>query len=332
MNILVIKQTSLGDVLNATGPIRAIKQQFPQSAITLLTDINSVPIFQNNQWVDEIIVIDRYGIKRKWRSHPIWTIKEILRVRRAVCARQYDLAFDLQGIVRSVLFLYFVKAGRKYVKGNWWGIRGFRDKKLRAIVEMGQVLELAGINARDAAMEISAGVQEKETIDTLLNHINPDSRPILIFSAFTRWLSKDWPLEHFRSVIDVLHGKYRIIMTGTGDKWQTIENVLQGVQKEEVANLAGKLTLLEFVELTGKAELMLSGDSFPMHLSEACKVPVIALFGPTDENRVGPAGPFDRIIRVEDCTVCNLRNCPRLCLKRLSPERVIAVLQQQLGG
>ena len=103
MNILVIKQTSLGDVLHASGHIRAIKRQFPKSRLVLLTDKTSRDIYRHNLWVDHIIEIDRYGFKANWYRNPVWAFREMRRVMAEVREEKFDLAFDLQGLAKSVI-------------------------------------------------------------------------------------------------------------------------------------------------------------------------------------------------------------------------------------
>ena len=330
MNILVIKQTSLGDVLNATGHLRALKQQYPGAILTLLTDVHSEPILRHNTWVDELILIDRYGIKRNWWRQPARTIREILRVRQEVRRREYDLALDLQGLAKSVLFLYWARAKRKFVKGNWWGIRGIRDKSLHALVEMEEVLSLAGVRAESTEMVLSAGEAEKRAVDEKLGGLNPDSRPLIVISPFSRWASKDWPLVNYQPVIRAFQDQYLILLTGTSDRRGEIDGMLEGGPDLRAVNLAGSLSLLEFVELLDRADLVLTGDSFPMHASAALRTPVAAIFGPTDEKRVGPLGTRNRIIRVRDCRICHRRNCPHRCLERLASEQVVLALRSHL--
>ena len=109
MNILVIKQTSLGDVLHSTGHVRSIKQKFPESRLVLLTATTSEQIYRHSPWVDEIILIDRYGFKKNWCRKPAWAFGEMVRVWKEVRAKEFDIAFDLQGLAKSVIFLYKCK-------------------------------------------------------------------------------------------------------------------------------------------------------------------------------------------------------------------------------
>lgn len=331
MKILVIKQTSLGDVLHSTGHIRAIKKRYPNSELTLLTAKTSMAIYQHNSWVDEIIAIDHYGIRKNWYKNPVWTWKELSKVMAKVRQKRFDLAIDLQGLEKSVIFLYGAKSSRKLVKGNWWGLEGFRDKRLHAIREMNHVLGLAGIPTDDTSMEFSVGPKEKNAVDSLLAKTNPKEKPILIMSPFSRWLSKDWPLKNYLVTREAVADRFHVVFTGSQERKQEIDKAisLHGLtsRQADATNLAGMLTLPEFAELTARADLMLTGDSFPMHVAGATKTPVIALFGPTDERKTGPLGENDQIIRVSGCDTCGRRLCPRQCIDRLSSTEIIRAIE-----
>ncbi len=328
MNILVIKQTSLGDVLHASGHIRAIKKHYPNSKLFLLTANTSADIYRHSPWVDEFMLIDRDGIKKNWRKKPVWAIKQMMRLMSEVRQHNFDLAIDLQGLAKSVFFLYGAKAENKFVKGNWWGLKGFRNKNLHAIKEMDQLLQVVGIPTRDTTMEFAVGNDDKLSVDRLLLKINLENKPILIISPFSRWPSKDWPLKNYMEVCEAVSNTYQVVFTGAPGRKIHIDQGIEDGHCQSAVNMAGAQSLLEFVELTSRASLMLTGDSFPMHVAEAKQTPVIALFGPTDENKVGPLGHRDRIIRVPGCDVCDKRNCPRHCLSRLDSDEVIHMIHE----
>ena len=332
MNILVIKQTSLGDVLHSTGHVRTIKENFPDCRLTLLTADSSVDIYRHNPWVDEIILFEHSRVKREWRRHPLRTARYIAGVISRVRSTDFDLAFDLQGLARSVVFLYGARAGKKYVKGNWPGLGRFRNPALHAIAEMDGVLERARLSVIDTSMEFFTGAAERHYVDRLLEQINPDNKPLLIFSPFSRWPSKDWPLHHYIDLATRIAGEYSVAVTGSPDSRRRIDHALPGECAAQPANLAGRLSLVQFAELAGRARLMLSGDSFPMHLACARNTPVVALFGPTDESKTGPVGARHEVIRAPNCTRCDHPRCRRYCLGKLSTDTVFRVLRERLAA
>ena len=327
MRILVIKQTSLGDVLHSTGHIRAIKQQWPDGELTLLTACGSLDIYRHSPWVDRFILVDRAAVKRRWLKEPVWTYSHMARVMAEVRRQSYDLAFDLQGAAKSVVFLYGAKAGRKFVKGRWPGIAGFRQPHLHALDEMDGVLALAGIRHADTHMEFATSASEAASVDRLLSRINPSGDPLIVISPFTRWASKDWPLESFLKVSARFASGHCVAVTGAAEMARQIDEGLARQESGAVHNLAGELSLGEFAELVKRARLLLSGDSFPMHVAVACGTRVIALFGPTDESRVGPRDG-SVVLRAPGCRKCDRASCKRGCLARISVTEVVRQVEQ----
>lgn len=330
MRILVIKQTSLGDVLHSTGHIRAIKRNWPKSELVLLTAVSSADIYRYNPWVDKMILIDRYRIKHNWYREPLWCFRHMLEVMNQVRSQAFDFAFDLQGLAKSVLFLYGAHAKRKFVKGRWLGIKGFRQPQLHAIKEMDGVLALAGIQNFDTKMEFTTSPSEQKSVEALLRELNPEGKKMAIFSPFSRWRSKDWPLKSYIELAGRIAQDYLVLFTGAPDRADQIEQALGSSPHPNVINLSGKLNLLEFAELVRRVSFMLTGDSFPMHVAAACNTRVIALFGPTDEARIGPPPEISQVIRAPNCGKCYRAECPRNCLARISTETVNAVIAKTI--
>jgi len=331
VNILVIKQTSLGDVLHSTGHIRTIRENFPDSRITLLTATSSYDIYRHNPNIDDVILFERYRVKSDWYKHPLWAIQHISDVMRQVRSCDYDVAIDLQGRLKSVIFLYAAKAKRKIVKGNWWGLDGFRQRELHAIREMDEVLNKAGLVVNDTHMELHVSSVERQKVKQLLTEINPGNKKLVILSPFTRWPGKNWPLDHFAQFAKNLSEDMRAVFTGSDTDGAPIQKLLDSDSVLGV-NLAGKLSLLEFAELVKQSSALLTGDSFPMHVAGAMGTPVIAVFGPTDEGRVGPVGRNAIVLRADDCDRCYRRsNCPKRCMERVSPKQVMESLLQVTG-
>ena len=333
MNILIIKHSSLGDVLHSTGHIRTIKETFPGSTITLLTAPPANEIFKHNKHIDKVLVFDKDRAKREWKRSPGWVIHHIFTVLKEVRSTHYDLALDLQGRLKSVFFLYSAKAKRKYVKGRWLFLKRFSRPEMHAIKEMDQVLRMAGVPVRNSEMEIFTSRGEEKTIEGLLKRINPSNKKIFIISPFTRWETKNWGIEKYKAVINNLTMDVLVILTGLADKKKEIDELADQVNGRSVVNLAGELKLLELAELMKKSHLLLTGDSFPMHLASALHIPLIALFGPTDEERIGPVGKRCTVLRAgEICRRCYQREqCKQNCITYIQPETVLREIHHWIG-
>ena len=333
MNILVVKLTSLGDVLHATGHIRTLKENFPNSKITVLTADSSYDIFKYNDKVEKVILFEKDRVKREWKSNLKWAVGHLLSLIREVRTIHYDLAFDLQGRFKSVIFLYAAKAKRKFVKGRWLFLRFFKKPEIHAIEEMDHVLKMAGIQVTNTEMEIFTSKEEEKRIQALLNRINPSSKRVMLVSPFTRWKTKNWGSEKFKVLLDNFPIDVLVVFTGAKDRRPEIDQLMSTINYPSMINLAGELTLLDFAELMKYVDLVLTGDSFPMHLASTFHAPLIALFGPTDERRIGPVGKHSTVLRGTDvCVRCYRRDyCEKDCINLIEPDRVLKEIQERIG-
>lgn len=331
MNILIIKETSLGDVLHSTVSLDIIKSNYPDSHISFLVDKSAYPLLKYNKKIDRFILFDFNLLKNKWLTDFPAVFKHIISVLKEVRSIEYDIAYDLQGLLRSVFFLYLAKAKRKYVKGKWLLLNKYRNKSIHAISEITNLLIHSGLkvhnNNKLPPMEIYTSDKEKDSINRLLKKINPDNKKILMISPFTRGESKDWGVHKYKSLLKLIEKDSTLVLfTGSPEKKSDIDFIIkEGKVCQNVYNLAGNVNLLEYAELLRRTNLLLSSDSFPVHLAGAYNIPVIALFGPTDENRVGPVSEYSVVIRAKDisCKKCYNMNCSKkYCMDNISPGMV----------
>ena len=333
MNILLIKQSALGDVLHSTAAIHNIRAAYPDAHITVLTSPGAAPLYKYNPQVDRILLFDKDRLKREWKTSLPGLLKYIREVTREINTRSYDLAFDLQGLARSVIFLYAAHARRKWVKGNWWFLGQFRQKELHAIDEMNHLLEKAGVPAVGGAMRremlLNVGDEDREAVDILLQRINPEGKKLVLLAPFTRWPTKEWGLDNFRKLVQSLPEDVLPVFTGAPENRAALDDMADN----RAVNLAGELSLLAFAELMRRADAAVSCDSFPMHLASAMNTPLVALFGPTDENRVGPLSDNATVVRADvGCEKCYRRDhCDKACIRAITVEQVEDVLIRKLN-
>jgi heptosyltransferase-2 len=326
LNILVIKQTSLGDVLHSTGHIRTVRENFPSATICLLTASSSVDLYRNCPYLDDMIVFDRYGVKRRWLKEPLWALNHIRDVLRQIRRRQFDLAIDLQGASKSALFMYLGGAKRKFIKGIWLGIPGVRDTTTHAIKEMDAVLALAGLKVVDTRMEMFITEPQRRRVRSLLDAVNPRRLPVVVISPYSRWTIKDWPDDRYAELAVGLAANCLVLITGADDRQGDIQRLVSLAATERVRALPEKLGIGEFAALVSNSVLLVSGDSFPMHLASAMAIPQVAVFGPTDERRVGPVGTHAVVIKPDDahCQRCaKPRSCRQRCIDSIAVEQVL---------
>jgi ADP-heptose:LPS heptosyltransferase len=334
LRILLIKQTSLGDVLHSTAQARAIREKLPDCHLTVLTSTTAYDIYRHNPHVDRVILFDRYRVKQRWWRRPVWVFRHIVETLREVRRDPYDLALDLQGRWKSVIFLWGARASKKFVKGRWWFVYRYHHPELHALEEMNGVLELAGLGRGGQRTEFFTSTDEKVSLAQKIGRYSLKGRRWILCCPISRWPTKNWPLENYVELAHRLPEDVIFLFAGSAQEREAIRLAVVPLSTSRAVNLAGDLSLSEFAELVNQTEAVLTGDSFPLHVATANGCPTVALFGPTDETKVGPVGDSTIIIRAEDtnCSRCYRRkHCPKACIRKIRPDQVLQGLQQVIG-
>jgi ADP-heptose:LPS heptosyltransferase len=151
--------------------------------------------------------------------------------------------------------------------------------------------------------------------------------------------SKRWPLLYWSRLLDRLVSEWgaQVVLTGTPGDLPLVERIVERMG-QTAFNLAGKTSLLQLAALLLRADVMISGDSGPMHIADALDTPLIAIHGPTDPAQFGPVGPAATILKSGIwCSPCyNVKDpadCPfytTQCMKNITPARVFEVVEEKL--
>ena len=295
--ILVVKLSSLGDIVHATPVLRALRAA-TSAKITLAVDRAFVPLVANCPWLDDVVpaVEGRTRVERWREAGP------------QLGNRRFDLALDLQGSRRSARWMNAARAGARVGRAapNAW--RAWRlhwnrvlrpDPRIHAVRVCAAVAEAAGLDVIDLSPALHVSGADEAAAAALLAGAGLPERGFLVVNPFSRWASKAWPADRYaaviRQVLDVTDA--RVAITGSREEREAGEALAAAVGNPRVVSLAGRMPLGEALCVFRRAQLMLTGDSGPMHAAAALGVPVVALFGPTLAECVGPWGEGHRVIQ-----------------------------------
>ena len=168
-------------------------------------------------------------------------------------------------------------------------------------------------------------------------------RPLLIVAPGAAYGSaKRWPPTHFARAITELidrRGLTCVLVGGKEDAATTgaVRAAVDPAQRDKVMDLAGRTTLPELGALLSMASACVSNDSGAMHLAGALSVPLVALFGPTNEREtaplLGPGGRVELLTHDVPCRPCMLRECPigHPCMNGLGPDRVVSAVESVMA-
>jgi lipopolysaccharide heptosyltransferase I len=321
-NILIIKPSALGDVIQVTCMLPVIKQHNPGVKISWLIFEHNKDIVANHPLIDEILVWRRRGSSLR----DLWDLIKKLR------NRKFDAVIDVQGLLRSAVIAWLTGCKRRIGFKNaremapWFYTEKYDvpTRKMHAVdgyLKLCEALGMPKLNEINFPLPIQQHHQEK--ITALLG---TQQKPVIIICPTARWQTKCWPASYFAALADKLKNKYHgtIIFIGAPNEQEKIKHVIDFMQ-EDAVDLTGKLNLMEVAALLEQSNLYIGNDSGLMHMAAATKTPLVAIFGPTDPKRTGPYSSNAKVVKADlSCMPCFARECKynHECMRELSVEKV----------
>lgn len=329
-SIVVLKLGAFGDLILITPSLRALRENFHNAKIRLVTREEFKTVLSGCPYVDEIIPVK--GDKK---------LRELLGVGRILRRIMPDVVIDLQNSKASHILAYLSGSFRRYGYDN--GKLSFllnnriRGAKLPIppVAHQFRVLNLVGVRPKDERLELWEDPKDKDYIKRLFLRfgIKEDSSLIGInIGASARWRTKRWQDDKFAKLIERLSDKGKeILLLGSSDDIKTAGDIANSSScKPHI--FAGTTTLNQLSSLIKRLSLLITPDSAPMHVAAAWGVPFVALFGPTDPKRHVPPATDYMIIRKDiRCSPCYKSNCSNVrCMKEMEVEDVRVACEEML--
>ncbi|MFA6448169.1 MAG: lipopolysaccharide heptosyltransferase II [bacterium] len=319
--ILLISLSCIGDVILTTPVMKALKDNFPGSKITVVVGPTAAPLLKCHEWVDSVIVYENKGRHAGFRG--------VVRLVNELRSCKYDLVVDL----RNSAIPYFLRT-RYRVTSHAAHIRNQKQMKRHAIDRHLDVLEAAGIHPATRELHITIPADAEKKVGSLLEARGLTYMKNLIAvypGAGSPY--KLYPAEKFSELLRMLKMDVdlRFALIGSGPDRPICEKIAAETGNRAVS-LAGELDILETGALLRKCRLLISNDSGPMHLGAAVGTPVVAIFGPTNADRYGPRGDRHQIVwRRESCNPCKSPECGHeSCINEIQPEAIAAAARSLL--
>jgi lipopolysaccharide heptosyltransferase I len=333
--ILLIKPSSLGDIVHALPTLAALRQRFPQAHIAWLV---------KRQWA---ALLERAeGLDRVWPVGPglAGWLSEIPRLR----AERFDLAVDLQGLLRSGLMGRLAGCPERIGFAN--GREGspvFYTRRVAVPASEMHAVDryLLAADALGAArpatpqFRFAIPAADRAMVADALGRAGVKAgSPWIAMNVSARWPTKRWPAASFAAVADRLRtdGAGPVVLIGGPDDRADARAVASQARPAAIADLTGQTPLGLLPALLQSASVLLTNDSGPMHVAAAVGTPVVALFGPTSEVRTGPYGePHLVLTHRIPCSPCFSRRCAnaieRECLTGIAPAQAVEAVRAMLA-
>lgn len=327
--ILVRATNWVGDVVMTIPAIEAIRENFPESTLSVLARPWVIPLLENHSAVNEVLPL-------KKRGGYLADLVEIIRVAGLIRGLRFDLAILFQNAFEAALLAYlggirfrigYNTDGRRFLLSHAV-IRNDEILKLHQVEYYLSILRAMGWEARTKNPFLFVAKKDMESIQSLLlskgvkrNDFLLGLSPGAIYGPAKRWPPErfaaigDWAIERWRAKV--------LIMGSQGEK--DICMVVCKSMKHISLNLCGETTLGQAMALINRCDLFVTNDSGLMHIAAALNVPVVAIFGSTDPVATGPRSQKARIVKHQiDCSPCLKHECPIdfHCMLDIEPDEV----------
>ena len=345
-SILVVNLMYIGDLLFSTPLLRSLRTFFPDAHIALLADEKNTGVIKYNPHLSEIIGIDKKGYHNKLPNY--------LRLIADIRKRKFDLVINLHANERASAIAAF--SGAQQIAG--FSARGFGmffdclvkertdihqvDAYLEVVKTIGiDTIEKQGLEmwVDDATEERATEIWEKAfpTYYCEREATSPSCQApatqVIGLNTGGSWPTKRWTKRGFAELADkLLENGYGIAFFGGPMDVADVEEIvslMKDGQHKKLAVFTGKTTLPEMAALVKKCRALVTGDSGPLHSAVSRKVPVIAIFGPSDSRRYAPYLQEGNVIKAEcPCQPCGKHSCDigHVCMEKVTATMVLAKL------
>jgi lipopolysaccharide heptosyltransferase I len=326
MKVLVVKLSSIGDIVHCLPAVAAIRQAHPNSKITWIAERRSSEILVDSPAIDRLIQIDS-RFKGGLKSYTA-TLRGLFSNLKELRANSFDIAIDFQGLMKSAVIAR--ASGAKEIWG--FGKESLREKESRVFLDRTVEAEnrhhvivknlilaenaLGFMSSRDdLKFPISNSVEDKSFADSIAMEMDG---AFVILNPGGGWVTKLWPPEMFGTLSDLLlerAGLKSVITTGPGEE-ELARRIRESARNKSLKFISPSLK--QFHALARKAAAYVGGDTGPTHIAVATGARVIGIFGPTEWWRNGSVNAFDICVERNDISCrenCHRRTCDKwICL------------------
>lgn len=323
--ILIIRLSSIGDIVLSTPLIRVLRNKFPNSQIDFIIKKEFSELLKYNPNLTNLIEFNTEN-----------GFKELLRLKRQILKENYDLIIDIHNNLRSIFLRMFT--GAHVVRINKRVFKRFLLVKFKinlyknAIHVVDRYIEtLSNFSIKNDNQGLEIFVPE-DTIEIAKNKINfSDKNLYIAIAPSAKHETKRWLPERFAQLGDKLAEKFKakIILLG-GKEDEDRCRFVEEMMVSKPINLCGKTTLLESAAVLSMCKLLVTNDSGLMHIGSAMKTRIVAIFGSTvKEFGFSPYGVenivIEKNIPCRPCSHIGRNKCPEghfKCMRDIQVEDV----------
>ncbi len=324
--ILIIRFSSIGDIIITTPILRSLREKFPDATIDYLTKIDFAQLLTNNPDLDNLIGYDKAKC-------------DVKSLKKELKAKEYDLVVDLHNSLRSrylrfnlatTVLVYSKPYFRRWLLVRF-GINFLKNAKsiYSRYYEVCKKLNLV----EHKSYFVHFTPKEAKSISDYTA-----GKPPILISLSAAHFTKKWALGKFAEVVSTLQDENLVVLGGAKEK-KDVEELKRLLPREsKFVDLCGKLDLLQTAALMKESKLLLCHDSGLLHLAQSQNLPCVAIFGcTTRELGFFPINANCVVVQADlpcrPCTTMGLSRCPRRhfgCMEMITVQTVLERIREKL--
>ncbi len=324
---LIIRLGAIGDLVHSLPVAGFLRDNFEDAQIDWVVDEKCAQLIENNPIINNCYTVPLGRWKKNWLSPR--TISEICAFNKKLREENYDWAFDLHGMFKSLVIFAFCGAKKRVGYADY---REFAPLGANVLIKpkskrphknyhvmdrnLDLPVEALGLNKRKISIILPRASRETvRKIDGLLENCD-NRKPNYVFAPATTWKNKHWAIGEWKKLYEMTKNEANIIFSGVKKDLDLIEEIIDGAPSENTIITAGETNLEEYIEVLRRADVVVSPDSSASHLAFALQCErerpaIITLFCATSKYTYGPKGEKSVAFPLEEpfCEPCFKRKC-----------------------
>ena len=303
--ILIVKPSSLGDIVLALPALSALYHTFPDARIHWLIRPEFASLLEGHPYLHRVVSFDRTKLARIWNPGALRLLYNLIKDLRH-CG--FDTVFDFQGLLRSALLGRVTGSSQRIGMANAReGATRFythriepENNNLHLVDHYLKMVQAAGAKIDKTEFVFADGPEDWNTVTLLLQQYHIDPLHYAVFIPGSVHDSKCWPSDRFALLADKLHQDYDlpVVAVGSGSEKQSVDSIAHHA-KEPLINLAGQTSLKSLCALLRNAKLVVSNDTGPGHIAAGLGVPLVMLFSWSNPARIYPYNRPECMVAIE---------------------------------
>lgn len=325
--VAIVKLSSLGDVIHALPVAEALADAFPRTRLAWLVERREAALLRDHPALDDVIDVDT----RAWRTARTprqlrAALRALVALRRQLRAAAFDVAIDLQGLVKSGVVTRLTGAparigfapgrSRERLNALFTTERVTPPPQARHVVDQYlALLQPLGVTVAPgrARFRVPTRAAAESRIDDFFVGVGLKARHrLVVLNPGAGRHNKRWPVERFRALAERLsHEAGAQVLVLWGPREHEAARAIAEIGPPRPA-LAPPTDLDELASVARRASVMVAGDTGPLHLAAAVGTPCVGLYGPTRSERNGPYGTGHRVLSAPDGRIASIEMPPVL--------------------